>query len=417
MLKCFNCQTVLAARGVFCKNCGNQVVCKNCNDILEPDANVCVICGVLVGEGELKSNEIKNPSQPINTFEFKETRNERTAKAVLTNESVENLKDTLSLVVSSYPLANIVKKQRTKQPNSNGELFPEDDSSFDSEQVINITPRQITQPVNNTIERLKELFYSDGDKLVLEVQDIKASGAKDFGVRLVYLRLLYSKEVDGEEFLFRDTLNATLKEVMGILDPNVVNWVSKNNDLALKQEGDKHYVRLKSDGYKKAISSLDDIYNPDLVGSFIPEKKSRNSNKSSKTEGSDKKKTHQSNENKSNYVEDWMQKWKEQKLDIDLHEIGKKLSVLEKFVLGLWVIYKATLGNTDTSTTTKVANFIKAQFVLPVTRQYFDQVLKKEVKGYVMKTPDGWKITPTGIKHAESLVVMPNDNSRGKSKK
>jgi hypothetical protein len=418
---CFKCDSVLPERGYFCKNCGVQIKCKECNDLLLKDANVCVMCGTFVGIGNVNKDSATNMSvvtnQPINTFEFRETRNERTAKATLTNDSVESLKETLSLVVSSYPLATIVRKNNSGASELNDKLSSEE--SLASEKAINIKAKQIPQVRNETAQKLERLFYSESDRLVLEIEDLKASGQKDYGIRLVYLRLLYSKEVNNEELVLREDLNETLKEAMGFLDPNVINWISTTNHLALKVDEDKTFLRLKGDGYIRALEILEEIYNSDIKAGEIPGKKSRNVSKSSsKLEEPQKTvKTAKKRSEKSKEAEEWIKKWKELNLNIDLHGIAKDLSVADRVVLALWVINKVTNGSINSATTYKIAPIIQDLFFAPGNRQNLNKALKDGYKDNLQKTPDGWRITPTGIKHAESLVGVQSTNSKVKNKK
>ncbi len=422
MLNCFTCNSLLPERGVFCKKCGTQFKCKSksCGEFLEPDADVCVWCGELVGSGETKSDKSTSHSPTMNTFEFKETRNERSAKATFTDNIGDSIKEALALVVSSYPLGVIPRRQNTKSPELNGELFPEPQEANNSNNEINVTPKQISPVGNETTQKLKKLFFLDENKLTLEIQDLKANGPKEFGIHLVYLRLLYAKEVEGREFILRDELNDTLKEVMGLLDSNVVSWISKNNDLALKEDGENTLVRLKGDGHTKALAVLEDVYNDELKGNFTPEKKSRHSSKSSTKSDEPQKSVKSSGKGgrkKSKDSEDWINKWKDLNLGVDLHGIAKDLSQLDKVVLALWVINKATSGTIEAAKTTKISTIITNLFFASGNRQNLDRALKTGYKDHLQKTPDGWRITPTGIKHAENLAGISSVEPKAKGKK
>lgn len=422
MPNCPYCETSIE-RGFFCKKCLRQVKCKNCSDLLDVDSDGCVMCGTLVGQGDVKEIPIDNVTnsliQPINTFEFRETRNERTAKATLTNDSVDSLRETLSLVVSSYPLSTIVRKNNSNQTELIGNLISGTPEDFDLEKEKNITPKRIPPVGNETTEKLKRLFFVDENKLILEVQDLKATGPKEFGVRLVYLRLLYSKEVEGKEFISRDDLNDTLKEVMGLLDPNIVNWVSTNNDLGLKEDGEKTLIRLKADGYTKALKVLEEVYNEELKGTFSPDKKSRHSSKSSSKSDAPESSAKSSGKGrkKSKDADEWINKWKELNLNIDLHGIAKGLSQIDKVLLALWVINKSTTGVIDAARTTKISPIITNLFFASGSRQNLDVALKNGYKDHLQKTPDGWRITPVGIKRAESLTGALPAESKTKGKK
>ena len=407
MLNCFACNSLLPERGLFCKKCGAQFKCKSCGDLLEPDADVCVMCGELVGSGEIKKNDTAISSQTMNTFEFRETRNERSAKAVFTDNSVDSLKEALSLVVSSYPLGTIVKKQNAQQSQLNGANSPDSEAIIDAEDVIDITPKQIPQAKAEVTQKIEKLFYLDNSTLTLEVKNIKATGQKDFGVRLAYLRLLFSKEVNGEEYTLRENLNATLKEAMGALDPHVVNWISNATDLAITENADRPLIRLKSDGYSKALEVLNEVYNDALTGEFwTPEKKSKSksNSKSDNSEKTSKPKSSGGGKRKSTDAEDWINKWKELKLNVDLHGIAKDISQLDRVVLALWVINKSTGGTIDSARTTKISPVITDLFFASGNRGNLNTALKNGYKDHLQKTPDGWRITPTGIKHAETLA-------------
>lgn len=422
-MNCIYCATLLPERALYCSSCSNQIKCKNCDELLELNAQACVMCGSKVGSGEIKSNGENPSSQTMNTFEFSETHEERKAKAILTDESVKSLSETLTGVVTANSLLNFAKRNEIAQlrGEQNGTGLQVNVENNNDENIIEIEAKDISARESEVIEKLKSLFFQDENKLVLEVQDLKASGPKDFGLRLVYLRLLYSREVQGSEFILREDLNNTLKEVMGILDPNVVNWVSKNNDLGLKQEADKTYVRLKADGLTKSLQVLNDVFNKELKGKFIPEKKSRHSSKSSSkkaNESSDKIiSTKKRGRTKNKDVEDWINKWNLLELGIDLHGIAKNLSQIDRILLAIWVVSKATNGSVTATTTYKLEPIIKNLFFCSGSRGNLDKALKSGYKDHLQKTTDGWRITPTGMKHAETLAGYSELKSKTKIKK
>ncbi len=420
MLNCFTCNSLLPERGIFCKKCGTQFKCKDksCSEFLEPDADVCVWCGEPIGSGGAKSDETTSSSPTMNTFEFKETRNERSAKAIFTDNIGDSIKEALALVVSSYPLGTIVRRQNAKQPQLNGELFPEAEETDNSNNEINITPKQIPKTGNETEERIKKLFYLDEDSLTLEVQDLKAMGPKEYGIRLVYLRLLYSKDIQGEEFITRDNLNETLKEVMGSLDSNVVSWISKNNDLALKQDGEKVYVRLKGDGYNKALAVLNEVYDENLKGSHIPERKSRGGSKNSSSKSDESQKTSKSSSkiSQSNTdVKSWAEKWKSHQTHIDGYSAVKDKSAKDKGVFGLWAISLVSPESKIVSSA-KISNFLRETFVIKIDESAVRKSLN-DSGGLVIKVKGGYQINSDGIKHAETLAGISSAEPKTKGKK
>ncbi len=416
-MNCIYCETSLPERAFYCKSCKKQVKCKNCKELLEQNSQACVMCGTNVGEGEINSNGSNNQSQTMNTFEFKETEKEKSLKAFLTDESVKNLSDTLTGAVTGNNLLSIGRKYDVPQLNGVND-FIENQNDFETNdgKTIEIKAKPVSVNEGEFSENLKSIFYKDENKFILEVQDLKASKQLDFGKRIVYLQLLYSKEVLGEDFVSRETLNETLLEVMKLRDSNVISWMTNATDLFRKTEQDKEFFRLKSDGQTKAIEVLSEVLDSNKKGTFFPEKKSKagskNSNTSNKLTSSKKK-----GSAKSKDVEDWISKWQSLDLGIDVHGIAKDLSVLDRVVLALWVIQKVTDGKTTSSTTYKLEPLFKDLLFVSGNRGNLDKVLKNGYPHNIQKTPDGWRITPTGITHAEKLIGIPEIISKPKTKK
>jgi hypothetical protein len=405
MSNCIYCEEKLSERGAFCQACGKQSKCTSCNEQLEPGGSFCVACGAKCGDSSTDSSQ---QGRAVNTFEFTETKTGRSAKAVLTDESVANLQDTLSLVVSSYPLGSIPRQPPRLPHASNGQqdLFASENGTGSSEDAIDISHKSLSSTGNKTQNEIKSLFFLDGEKLVLEVQDLKASGIKDFGIRLAYLRMLYAKEVDGLEFLSRDDLNATIKEVMGTLDPNVGNWISTTNDFSIKEDAGKFVIRLRGDGQKKALETLVEVLDPDKVGAYLFEKKGKSASKSSsKSDTSNGTTKASSGSGKPKNVESWIKSWEELKLDVDLQNTAKSAGQLDRCLLAVALIHRVTNGGTDAATTRQMAGLLTDLFFVSVSRQNLDRVLKDGGhKDMLIKTSKGYRITPEGIKKAAGLL-------------
>ena len=224
---------------------------------------------------------------------------------------------------------------------------------------------------------------------------------------MVYLRLLYSREVEGNEYTLRDDLNNTLKEALGFLDPNVVNWISSNSGLRIKDDGEKTLVRLKGDGVTKAFKVLEEVYDENLNKELMCLIRSQDiaSKSANKTDASEKSaKSSGKSRQKNKDAEEWIIKWNDLKLNIDLFGIAKDLSPRDKVVLALWVINKATNGAVEATKTTKISHIITNLFFASGSRQNLDQALKKGYPNYLQKTPNGSRITPDGKEHVEKMV-------------
>ena len=402
MNKCVYCESEVSESGLYCRKCGKQANCSSCHQTLEADSNFCSFCGASTGSGEKQDASVGSTSH-FNTFEFTETKTGRSAKAVLTDRAVENLQETLSLVVTGYPLGSLPSSKRTQTP-QNGDLFP---PGYDGKEIetIDITPKQVSAVSTMTVDQLKKLFFKDGENLVLEVQDLKATGQKDFGIRLIYLRMLYAKEVEGQDFVAREEINTTLKEVMGTLDPNVVSFITTTNDLSHKEEGGRDYLRLKGDGYSKALNVLAEVADDAKEGTFTLQSRLKSGTKSSGRNDESKSGGKVSKPSSSNKdVDGWISKWNALKLNIDLHGIAKDLGQLDRVTLALWVVHKATSGSVDASSTYKIAPLISKLFFVSGNRGNLNTALKNGYVPRLQKTTDGWRITPEGLKHIQSIV-------------
>ena len=107
---CPYCNNNLSNRGFFCASCGKQVKCKSCLELLELNASACVYCGTKITEEALKSeasfskNDDNKHLIPLNTFEYRETRNSKVLKASFTDAIGNSLNETLNNFVGNRML-------------------------------------------------------------------------------------------------------------------------------------------------------------------------------------------------------------------------------------------------------------------------------------------------------------------------
>ncbi len=414
MNKCVYCETLLSDRGFFCKNCLKQVKCKNCDELIEKDAIGCVMCGESLNKQKNVTNGSpkKISSETINTFELTETTKSRKVVAKLTDESVSNLSETLSRLAGNRiaPPKNTVSHTIESVPQlpfgeENNKIIETVDAEINSNQFKKDTSYQ---------EGLKDVFYKDESKIVLDIPDIKASGQLDYGKRLVYLRLLYSSEIEGKTFTDRDCLNDTIKDAVK-LDGNISNWISNSNDLMLKEKDGKTLIRLKSSGKKLATEILHEVLDSDKTGEFLPNERS-NSHTVNKDESSKNKSKPKKSSKINKNAKEWADKWKNEKLNIDGYTAIKDKTAKDKGVFGLWAIRQVS-SDARILSSTQISAFLYEAFTLKTPESSIRKSLNNDKDSLVIKVKGGYEITPDGINHAEKLCNATNSNSKTKKKK
>jgi hypothetical protein len=91
---CCTCGTMLPIRALFCKGCARQVRCKECGDLLEPEARACVSCGALVGVSDRAVQDggsLAPSGRTLNVLEFEESAKHRRLRTEFTDEAVKSL--------------------------------------------------------------------------------------------------------------------------------------------------------------------------------------------------------------------------------------------------------------------------------------------------------------------------------------
>lgn len=84
---CFACSSALLENAYFCFNCGIQVRCKSCQELLPEEANNCVYCGEVA---------TKPKQAAVNTIKLRESKDERVYEIEFTNEVGKEMKEVVA---------------------------------------------------------------------------------------------------------------------------------------------------------------------------------------------------------------------------------------------------------------------------------------------------------------------------------
>jgi hypothetical protein len=273
-MNCPRCSAALAERGSFCKACGVQARCRNCKDVLEPDAVACVECGTLVGTSNgngASAPESSSGAQPAalpanrNTITWREDRNSRDFQASLTDESMQTVGGFFGEL-----FANRVSKP---SPGTN-RLFTRDQHSIDithqltpPEQEAHHTPPPPSTETDDKV-RIGKLFRENGQTLNLIDRRLKAKSAQDAIRRLTYL-FLYANELHGRYSTLRSDVIAVLKEGK-IWDSNASTWLKKK--IGFKVDSEER-MELLGEGRDDAKKYLVEALDPSIADDWTPDKK------------------------------------------------------------------------------------------------------------------------------------------------
>lgn len=271
---CYSCSSPLPDRAIFCPVCAKQVRCKNCHELLEPNARACIMCGTLIGEGgkEQETNKTNTQNIAANRIEYKETLKMRSFNANFTDQVGSELTETLNLLLShrvgvrkdgQRVLYKEVENQRQLLTEGNSDIENSeepkdviDNNQFDREKTV-------TED-NGDTDRLKKIFRFEDNKITLLEPRIKATTKLDFARRLSYL-FLYANEWDKRPSVPRGELNAILEQ-NNVLDAHTRTWISTSPDL----EVNKNIVKLRNPGREKAINILEEAFDQKITKSWLP---------------------------------------------------------------------------------------------------------------------------------------------------
>ena len=426
MTICFNCQIHLPDRGSFCPQCGIQVRCKECRDVLEPNGRACVMCGTLVGEGtnSIPATGIDGGNQPLNTLKIVEVANKdgrsREVHIQATNEAVGEMRVLWDDYHKQQSLSDgdgaigydgferpEIKKigQSLTAPSAEDEIadLPKETEQNKEEVQETSAAQSLTSEQKSNPELIKQVFSYENDHIWLKEPRLKAENKKDYAKRLSCL-LVLAYEVEEKGAVTRKSLNEMLKKHK-VLDPNSINWISKCSELAKDGEN----IRLNNPGYDLALKALKEIFDPNVKPNWMPSSQTSASNepKGGQSDRSDKsQRSGRKTSGRPSTIDKWASEWESRFSNIDGHKVLAGKSNLDKCLMALWAIRKVGGGEGKIVSAHLLSLFIKEAFEIQIYKRSVIQSLTSEsAKDKIIKeSPTKFQINPTGMAYVEQLL-------------
>jgi len=368
-------------------------------------------------DSDLSKSSITN-NNSANTLNLKETRNSRSVEVKFTDHAIEQISDALGHILidrlgnkstQSYGKSNSANLLTGASENNtnnedefvDGEIETENNSDSDNGKV------------NSDQQKLHQVFYYKGNQLVLDNYNLKAKTQLDAARRAVFL-FLFAHGLEGRKLVSREDINTMLKDI-GLLDPNVSNWISTTPDLAQENDGDKPMFRLRINGHNEAVKILGEVLDPYVKEEWTisDRRKAKGKTATSDSETSEKAsgKSSKNASKKSEKIDNWVSKWNGLKLGVDGHSIVKDARMADRGIFALWAIRKATNNEVQIVGGSNLVDFIYKAFVVQVDRRNLTRALEDKGKGKVLRVSDGYELNPTGMAHAEQLSKLPNSST------
>jgi hypothetical protein len=395
-VNCTSCTATLAERGYYCAACATQVRCKHCQEPLELHARACIMCGTSTGQNGTSTAGNGKPTAAINTLELEEDLKSRTVRLHLTDHAVAHVGDALTAVFAD----RLAGKPRTTQRiiqhvDTTPPLLPPP-ASEDTTTLLETAAPSRTAPTETDTDRqrLRQVFEYDTDELRLEEDRLKADSGLEYARRLTYL-FLYAHELEGRKPVPYASLKRVL-ETAKIWDANTRHALL--HKFAVEISDDQ--IRLKPKGRELAISALNEILDPNRADpGWTPDAKTRTAKPGADNDAKPKG-TGKPGRKRSTQAEDWAAQWEKRTDHIDGHFALKTKRVHDKASLALWAIHK--VGGKAASPGL-IQRFIKAAFSHDEKlRSVINALARKD--DLFLKVDGGYKLTPTGNKHAESIA-------------
>lgn len=419
-MQCLYCNQNLSERGLFCPSCGKQVRCRECRDVLEPNASACVMCGNPVDQGNSSANYAHNGQNlALNSIRFKETDKERTFDANLTDHAVSEVSQALGQFMAIDLRQGARKRQIVTLPNENIITQPptelpllqlDDNRSAAERQPEQVTIDQSSQALKHDSDddKLRRVFRYDGAQIRLDETRLKAISKRD-AVRRVTFLFLYAHDLKGHYQIERSALNKVLQDA-SLYDSNARAWIKTCTDLTIENE--KITIRLT--GKEQAKQILNEVLDPNVPNEWTLGTRSTRSRTTQSINGdeaqeadSTTKHTQKKRGGPSRKVTEWIKVWKEKGNQPHANHLKlKDRGLLDQGIVGLWAI-RTTVGDNKGKVVSRsdLAQFIYEAFEIKVAERSLERSLKGN-KDYVIHVGGiRYQISPAGISYAQGIMT------------
>jgi hypothetical protein len=348
------------------------------------------MCGTVTGTNGTSTQTNGKHAPGINTFELQEDLKSRNVRATVTDHAIAHMGEALAAILAERITTRPRPPQRTiEHVDTTPPLLPPPPAA-NAPQEVTATPPSTSPPQGTDQQRLHQIFEYDGEEIRLQEDDLKAESGQDYARRLTYLFLL-AHETEGRKPIAYESLKRIL-DTAKIWDNNTRHALT--HKMAVEIEGTM--VRLKGAGRKQALTALDEILNPsNTTPGWTPENKTRTSKQLAEKTAKGKP-----GRKRSTQAETWAGQWEKHAEHTNGHFALKGKPIHDKAALALWAIHK--VGGKAASAGL-VQRFIKAAFSYDEKpRSIINALARKD--DLFLKVEGGYKLTPTGNKHAEAIA-------------
>jgi hypothetical protein len=411
-LLCHGCGSAAGSTAAFCGQCGVQLRCRQCQEILSQGARVCEVCGTpAVQYAQALS---------FNTLDVVETEQRRSVHARFSDVAVQSLSETLSALlvgrtIHQDPPRPAVTGRSSTTGDPQNEPRPMEQELLilgpETSESGSVQPVRVTDPngqaeIDDDLAHLQKVFRLDPEKPRLLEPRLKATSQLDAARRVVYL-YLHAQELLGHEGVSRERVNAVLRDA-GLYDSNSATWIGKSPDLLV--DGD--VVSLRVPGRERARVILSEVVDPAVPNKWTLGSTSAGGgtkpSKASRADGGGKA-GHRKDTGSAKRYGLWLSRWKALDHKVNGHSILEKRSLAERGILGLWAI-RTSVGDEDGKVVSRdnLASFLYEAFEIKVDGRSLGRALESEsARGKVLKVRGGgYQILPPGMEYARQMAGL-----------